>query len=64
MACPSTQVDGAYDLPDVKDELLGRLFIRVGIVELDAEHIVSHRLDMEIVMCVYSHRLDMEIVCV
>ena len=50
-AVKSCDVDGAYGLPGVeKDELVGRLFVRREIVELDVEQIVPHWLDMGIVL--------------
>ena len=46
-------LDGAYGLPSVKkDELAWRLFVRGGIVELDVELIVPHRLDIGMVLSI------------
>ena len=44
-AMKSCDLDGAYGLPGMKkDALVGRVFIREEILELDVEQIVSHQL--------------------
>ena len=50
-AVKSCNLDEAYGLPSVKkDELAGRVFLFEGVIELDVERIVPHRLDMGMVL--------------